>query len=248
MKKALFLTVLLIVTIPFYIKSCTSYKLDEETFYKDEYMELKVIRYQENIFLHYNGPTTRVACKSKNTKPQAWHKVKDKNWTQIYSTFPAFSNLGVEPSLSTLTEAARSGYHVTDANTLIYTTGGASITVSWDGCVSFKSWHPKKLSDELIDQKQYLQCMEESKIKEDSGSLAQGWGKKNCKSENFYRDNTPTYSAIKATHNGDVSFIVTSRAFKDWDSYHITTKNYGKTWGVKGIKNEKNRDDNKISY
>jgi len=233
-KKSFILIALLMATSIFYLKSCTSYKLDEATFYKDKHMELKIVRYQENIFLHYNGPVFRVACKSENTRSQSWHKVQETNWTQVYSPLE-LSNLGWDPSLDTLIKAARLGYQVDDVDTLIYRTSGASVTVSWDGCGTFKSWSPKKIPDELVNQEPYLRCLEESRAKEEIGALVKGWGESNCKSENFYSENLPTISDIEATRDGHASFIVTSKAFLLGKSYQITTSNYGTTWEVLSV-------------
>lgn len=227
-KKELIIIFIAVIVFTYYISCTSSYKIDEKVFYKDAHMELKVARYQEHIFLHYNGPVFFIGCKSSNTRPQTWAKIKDKNWKQI-PNYSGLSGLGWDPDLDVLVNAAKSGYHVTDNNTLIFQTGGGGVKITWDGCGTFKSWSPQI---ELIDPQIYQQCINQNKEKEDKGSLPQGWGKSNCKRLVFNVDMALTYRNLKASNNGYASFEVSSKALILKTGYKVTTQDYGKTWNV----------------
>ena len=58
MKKGIIGVSLLLAIGASYFRFCTTYKLNEATFYKDNTIELKVVRFRENVFLHYNGRGT----------------------------------------------------------------------------------------------------------------------------------------------------------------------------------------------
>lgn len=225
---------LILILIAFYYKSCVPHKLNEVTFYKDESIELKVVRYLEVMLFHYNGPVFRIGCRSKNTQPQPWHKIQDRGWTQIYS-HPGFTNLGWDPSLNVLASSAKGAYQVTDVGTMIYQTPGLGIDVTWDACGSFRSWTVNKIPEEYVNSDGYLACLNDSKIKEDRGALVAGWGEANCKSYRFYNENSPVFYDMEAKRSGYASFKVSSKAFLTTESYRVETHDYGKSWNIEPI-------------
>jgi len=223
--------ILILLFVAFFYRSCVPHKLNEVTFYKDESIELKVVRYLEVMPLHYNGPVFRIGCRSKNTQPKAWHKIQDRGWTEI-RTHPGLVNLGWDPHLDVLSSLAKGGYHITDVDTMIYETLGIGIEVTWDACGSFISWTVNKIPEEYVNPDGYLTCVKDSKIKEASGALAKGWGEANCKSNRFYNSNKPTFFDMEAKRTGYASFKVSSKAFLSTELYSVETHNYGKSWNL----------------
>lgn len=224
--------IVILSLVAFLYRSCIPHKLNEATFYKDESIELKVVRYLKVMPFHYHGPVFQIGCRSKNTQPKAWHKIQDRGWTQIHS-HPGLANLGWDPDLNVLASTAKGGYHVTDKDTMIFQTHGAGIDVTWDACGSFKSWTVNKIPEEFVNPDGYLTCVKDSKIKEDSGALVKGWGEVNCKSYRFYNDNKPTFFDLEARRSGHASFKVSSKAFLTTEFYSVETHNYGKSWNSK---------------
>lgn len=227
-KKFIFFIILLLIAV-FVYKSFADYKRGEIVFYKDDSMELKIVVYQVNMPLHYNGPSTFIGCKSKNTRPQTWHTIQEKGWTQINSSI-GLSNLGWDPSLEVLADAARKSYSVTDVGTMIFQNFGLGVDVTWDACGSFESWTVNEIPDELVDSAKYSKCLEESKVKENAGALNNGWGELNCKSYRFFDENSPVFFDLRAEQSGIASFKVSSKAFLGTEVYSVETRNYGETW------------------
>lgn len=223
--------IFLLVPVIFFYRSCVPHKLNEATFYKDKNIELKVVRYLEVIPVHYIGPVFRVGCKSKNTKskPKAWEKIKDYGWSQI-STHTRMRGLGWDPNLNVLTQKAKAGYHVTDMDTIIYNSHDIGIKVTWDACGTFASWNANKIPEEYVNPEKYKSCLKDKKIKEDRGALRKGWGKANCKSFRFFKENRVLFYNMLAKKAGYASFDISSKAFLLAKTYRVITNNYGETW------------------
>ena len=229
--------ILILFLVAFFYRSCVPHKLNEATFYKDESIELKVVRYLEVLPFHFNGPVFRIGCRSKNTQPKAWHKIQDRGWAQIHS-HPGLANLGWDPHLSILARSAKGGYQVTDVDTMIYQIPGLGVEVTWDACGSFRSWTVNKIPEEYVNPDGYLTCVKDSKIKEDSGALATGWGEANCKSNRFYNENSPVFFDMEAKRSGYASFKVSSKAFLTTESYRVETHDYGRSWDIQPIQDK----------
>jgi len=232
--KKIFWSVILFILLGLFYRSCVPHKLNEATFYQDENIELKVVRYLEVMPFHYHGPVFRVGCRSENTHPKAWHKMQDRGWTEI-PTHSGLSNLGWNPKLEVLASSGKGGYYITDKDTMIFQTSTTSIKITWDACSSFQDWSINSLPDGLVNPEGYNSCLKDSKIKEASGALCVGWGKANCASYRFLNGNEPTYFDFKAKQYGYASFKVSSRAFLKSKTYSVLTNDYGKTWEIEPI-------------
>lgn len=211
-----------------FYKRYIPHKLDEATFYKDDFLELKVVRYLENMPFHYYGNVARVMARSSNTAHCYKRKYQDSGWRELGTPF-GDDPLGPNPSLELLVEAARNTLKVTDQGTMIY--GKNGVVVTWDGCGTMRYWGANNIKgSDFVSTDKYEKCLEESLIKEKNGALSKGWGKLNCWSRNFHGENSFHTWDLYAKKDGYASFKVKSNAFKDSIILLVETHDFGKTW------------------
>jgi hypothetical protein len=228
----------ILLLVVFYYKSCVHRKLDEQTFYKDKNIELKVVRFLEVLPFHYVGPTVRIGCHSKNTQPEAWHKIQEHGWKEIHSHS---GMVGGDADIKSLAKSAKAGYHITDVDTMIYQSHGYGISVSWDACGSFSEWSASAMPEGIIDPQPYKTCLEELGDKKDKGYYIEGFDAEgSCRAKRFYKIEGPSFSRLDAKSSGYASFTISSDAFITTKSYKIETHDYGKSWSLKPLEERLN--------
>ena len=218
--------ILVLILAALFYRSCVSHKLNEEVFYDDGNIELKVVRYFENLPFHYRGITFRVGCRSRNTVAQPGYKIQDPGWRDI-GTYVGMMDLGPEPILNDLVDAAKGGYRLTESDTMIYigALGTApGVAVTWDACRTFSYWRLKSIPDDYVKQEGYQGCLREHP----------SW-LSTCKKWRFRGEYSPVFHDLEAKASGYASFVVSSMAFLETDSYKIETHDYGKTWNLHPI-------------
>ncbi len=200
-----------------FISSCGSStsKLDEAIFYKGSNFQLKLVRYDASLPLHYVGEVFRVLCSSANTKNSPGHKTQDAGWVTL-------GNGGAIGSKSAdeLLEPEQHNYIVIDENTLVWT--GIGLHVSFDACGKFRGWYPASLSDELF-----------TKVEKPSRCKPKGGA--DCRHYDFKDDRVPHFENIQVKTGGQVSFKVRSKAFSNEKGLHVESTDFGSTWIVKSI-------------
>lgn len=190
-------------------------KLDEFVFYKGPNFSLKVVRYYRNLFLSYNGEVFSVQCSSKHTRKYKKSITQDEGWRQLSSggaigtksAQDVFHNIGNE-------------YTIIDDKTILVTTSG--ISVSFDACQSFHRWYPTQLPSELINP-----------VEKPSHCAPKGTG--DCRHYDFLDDRKPTYEDVKVDTNGTISFLTSSKSYKDVNKLRVTSTDFGKTWSIEKL-------------
>ena len=154
----------------------------------------------------------------------------DHGWTEIYNHS---SLVAGNPDLKVLALSAKSGYHITDVDTMIYQSHGSSIKVTWDACGSFSDWSANDMPENIMSQEGYIKCLKKLNAKKAKGYYIEGFDvEKSCKAQKFYSVKEPLFSNLNAKHSGYASFKVSSKAFLTTESYKVETHNYGKSWGL----------------
>ena len=200
-----------------FLSSCgpSASKLDEVTFYKGSNFQLKLVRYDASLPLHYIGEVFRVLCSSANTKSSPGHKTQDAGWVTL-------GNGGAIGSKSAdeLVERERDKYLIIDENTLVWT--GIGLHVSFDACGKFRGWYPASLSDELVTH-----------IEKPSHCKPKGGA--DCRHYDFMGDRVPHFENIQVKTGGQVSFKVRSKALSNEKGLHVESTDFGSTLIVKSI-------------
>ena len=200
-----------------FLSSCgpSASKLDEAIFYKGSNFQLKLVRYDASLPLHYIGEVFRVLCSSANTKNSPGHKTQDAGWVTL-------GNGGAIGSKSAdeLVEGEQHNYIVIDENTLVWT--GIGLHISFDACGKFQGWYPASLSDELFTQVE-------------KPSHCKPNGEAGCRHYNFMGDRVPHFKNIQVKTGGQVAFKVRSKAFNNEKGLHVESTDFGSTWIVKSI-------------
>lgn len=194
---------------------CVPHKLDESVFYEGPEFKLKVVRYYENLPLHYTGEVFRVQCSSAQTANSPRHSKQDAGWVTI-------GNGGAIGSTSArdLVDQVRPNYLVMDERTLVWK--GTVLNVSFDGCGTFRHWDPTTLPKELIDPV-------------DKPDYCAPKGTADCRYYDFHGDRQPQFDKIRTNSSGHVSFLVRSKSFKGGAVFRVESKDHGKTWRVKAL-------------
>lgn len=210
--------------------------IGEDTFYKDEYIELKVVLMHENLPLHYVGNSYSVACHSQNTKGSLpndeaeWKfDLIEKDWNRVPDAHLG-NAVGSDKDavLKSLVAEAKKTYIVFDKMTFAFT-AGTRLVVSFDGCATFRSWDlAKDLPAELLPSTtpEFEKCVELEKGFGLSAAAIQG----NCSPSKFSGENKPVFHGIVASSKGYVAFEVNSQVFGERDSLSVETSDFGKTW------------------
>lgn len=214
MKKIIWFIVLLIAVglVAVTYSRCTPRKLDETVFYNGPVFKLKLVRYYENLPLHYTGPVFRVQCSSARTANSPRGAKQDSGWVTI-------GNGGAIGSTSAeeLVDRVRGNYLVMDDHTLVWKS--TVLHVSFDACGTFRYWDPTTLPKALIDPV-------------DKPDYCAPRGAADCRYYDFQGTRAPQFEAIRTGTSGQVSFRVHSRGFKGGVVYRVESEDYGKTWRV----------------
>lgn len=213
-----FLTIIVMTTIwNIALVSCSqaTQKLDEAVFYEGPYFKLKVVRYHENLPLHYTGEVFRVQCASEHTAHSPGHKTQDPGWRTLGNGSAIGSKNAAE-----LVEREHRNYLVIDDQTLVWL--GNGVSVSFDACGQFRAWYPTSLPEELIDQV----------VKPD---LCAPKGKADCRHYDFQGDRAPHFGDIQVSRQGAISFTIRSKAFRGERTVRVHSTDFGRTWTFTSI-------------
>ena len=184
-------------------------KLDEAVFYDGPQFKLKLVRYYENLPLHYTGEVYRVMCGSAATAQSPAHKTQDAGWVAIGNGGAIGSKSAAE-----LVARVRDAYRVIDERTLVWT--GNGLQISYDACGQFRSWYPTSLPRDMIDT-----------LAKPEWCAPKGTG--DCRHYDFMGDRTPRFDSIEVRRDGRVGFTARSAAFKA-GAVRVESSDSGRTW------------------
>jgi len=187
-------------------------RLDEYVFYDGPQFRLKVVRYYRNIPFNYLGEHAVVMCRSENTGDFPGNDAADAGWRMLAEAPAQGSRDAREVALG-----IRDDYQVLDAHTLIAKTG--VFNISFDACGHFINWDPTRLPQTMIN----------AVPRPDSCAPA---GPLDCRFSDFEGDRKPLYEQISVAGEGQVSFRVSTPAFRGVRSLHVQTRNNGALWHV----------------
>lgn len=185
-------------------------KLDEAPIYDGPLFRLKLVRYFENLPLHYTGEVFRVQCASAQTQNSPAHKTQDAGWVSLGNGGAIGSKSAAE-----LAERERSHYLVINDHTLVWI--GNGVNVSFNACGSFRGWYPTALPENLI-------------VPAEKPSYCKPKGNVDCRHFDFQGEREPRFEEIQASADGRISFVMRSRALRDSKSVRVQSEDFGKTW------------------
>lgn len=185
-------------------------KLDEATIYEGSQFRLKLVRYFEDLPLHYTGEVFRVQCSSQQTRNSPAHKTQDAGWVTLANGGAIGSKSAAE-----LAERERHNFLVVDDQTLVWT--GIGVSVSFDACGSFQSWYPTSLPEVwIVPAKKPDYCKPQGNV--------------DCRNYDFLDERAPRFEEIRVTPLGTISFIARSKAIRNNNSVRVLSADFGKTW------------------
>lgn len=190
--------------------SPTTRKLDEATIYEGPHFRLKLVRYFENLPFHYTGEVFRVQCASAHTANSPSHETQDAGWVTLGNGGAIGSKSAVE-----LAERERRNYIVVDHQTLVWI--GNGVNVSFDACGRFRGWYPTTLPEELIDP-----------VAKPEYCAPRGTA--DCRHYDFLGDREPRFEELRVSPQGNISFVVRSKAFRNHKAMGIQSMDFGRTW------------------
>lgn len=194
--------------------SCTNSlnRLDEEVFYKGPAFSLKLVRYYENLPLHYTGEIFVVSCSSSATATSPAHRTQDHGWVQVGRGGAIGSRTAHDMVLR-----EQSRYLVINDRALAVP--GTVLQVSFNACGSFAQWDPITLPADLI-------------APVDKPDFCKPKGLGDCRYYDFQDDRMPQYNDIASDSAGMLTFTVQAKAFKHGRRLKVTTLDYGQTWSI----------------
>jgi hypothetical protein len=233
MKKRYYLVIVLVallLLVLLYQRACTSRKIAEATFYKDRFVELKVVLRFENLPLHYQGEVTSVACRSSGTRgfPPWKRDFVEAGWNIAPLAPMRFGSGTLTKSIGEWARAAKDAYRVTDQMTVViprYT----DLWITWNGCLSFVRWDVKAdfPQDSVVDTNPaYEACLAMFAKQKAQGTPMAG----DCYYSRWSRNDPLEFSGVVAKRNGSASFRVRSNAFRSDQAYTVSTDTFGKEW------------------
>lgn len=189
-------------------------KLDEATFYEGRHFRLKLVRYFENLPLHYTGEVFRVHCASAGTANSPAHKTQDAGWVTLANGGAIGSK-----SAARLAERERRNYAVVDDRTLAWI--GNGVNVSFDACATVRGWYLKSVPPELIVPAAKPDFCAQPKV--------------DCSHLDFVGDRAARFTDLQVDPQGSVSFVVHSRAFRNAGAISVHSPDSGRTWKVEPL-------------
>jgi hypothetical protein len=187
-------------------------KLDEVVFYQGPHFKLKLVRYYENLPLHYVGEVYRVQCASARTAHSPAHATQDSGWVTIGNGGAIGSTSAAE-----LVEQVRPNYTVVDHSTLVWT--GNGLEVSFDACGTFLSWYPTTLPAKMIDPVRKPEYCAPA-------------GTADCRHYDFLGDRAPRFDSIEVRPAGRIGFVARSPSILPRGAVRIESSDSGRTWAV----------------
>lgn len=188
-------------------------KLDEALIYEGRQFRLKLVRYFENLPLHYTGEVFRVQCSSMQTVESPANRTQEAGWVTLGNG----SAIGSQ-SAAELADREGRNYLVVDEQTLVWI--GTGVNVSFDACGRFRGWYPTALPEDLI-------------VPVEKPDYCKPNGSADCRHYDFMGVREPRFEEIQVTPQGFISFIVRSKAIRNGKSVLVRSKDYGKTWQTK---------------
>lgn len=210
-------------------------KLGETTFLQNKKIALKLITRREYLPLHYSGDAYSIVCKSNQTtnfKEQKTFFI-EQGWNTIPSL--ALSCLvgdSIKCDHQKLSEEAKRYFYLFGNSTVISITE-YGVHVSFNGCQTFASWNIALLINklEINESPEFRQCQDYNAKVINQG--IHDTGNTNCFYLNFIKKNKILFSNVYASDEGVVSFLMTSKIFKNGLVFHIESIDFGKTWQTK---------------
>lgn len=188
-------------------------KLDEAVLHEGPEFRLKLVRYHENLPLHFVGEIARVQCASRATAGSKPHKTQDAGWVALgYGTRD-----GKTLSATLWAERERPNYRVFGPRTLAWV--GNGVSVSFDACATFASWYPTALPVAWIDSAPRPEHCSPK-------------GKTDCRYLDFEGARAPRYEDLRVTEQGEVAFTVRSSALKDGKQVRVASADFGRSWRI----------------
>ncbi len=187
-------------------------KLDEATFYDGPQFKLKLVRYHENLPLHYTGEVFRVQCASERTADAPAHATQDAGWVTLGNGGAIGSRSAAE-----LAERERGNYRVIDERTLAWL--GNGVSVSFDACGQFRSWYPTALPADLIDP-----------VEKPEHCAPKGTG--DCRHYDFLGDRVATFEQLEVRQDGRIAFVARSKSIRPAGAVRVESSDSGRTWAV----------------
>lgn len=187
-------------------------KLDGAIIYQGAQYRLKLVRYFENLPLHYTGEVFRVQCSSAQTQSSPANKTQDAGWVSLGNGGAIGSKSAAE-----LAERERRNYLVVDDRILVWI--GNGVNVSFDACGSFRGWYPTSLPEDLT-------------VPADKPDYCKPKGNVDCRQYDYLGEREPHFKDIRANVDGHVSFVVSSKALRNGKSVRVESVDFGKTWNT----------------
>lgn len=206
---------LLLLALPPLVAACgpSARKLDEATIHDGPVYRVKLVRYHENIPLHYTGEVFRVLCASDRTASSPAHRTQEAGWVTI-------GNGGAigAGNAAQIAERERAHYVVVDDRTLAWI--GFGVNVSFDACGSFRGWSPTDLPPEMIDA-----------VEKPEWCRPKGTG--DCRHYDFFGDRQARFESLVVTPAGRIAFTARSAAFKGGAAVEVSSEDHGRTWATR---------------
>ncbi len=187
-------------------------KLDETIFYEGPQFKLKLVRYHENLPLHYTGEVFRVQCASAGTAHSPPHDTQDAGWVTLGNGSAIGSASAVQ-----VAERERANYRIIDEQTLAWL--GTGVTVSFDACGEFRGWYPTMLPADMIDP------VEKPEYCAPRGTA-------DCRHYDFLGDRAPTFERLDVRADGRITFVARSRSIRPAGAVRVESPDSGRTWTV----------------
>jgi hypothetical protein len=215
--KKVFYVILLIALAGFttvFYRTCVPHtsRLDEVVFYEGPEFKLKIVRYYENLPLHYVGEVFRVMCQSANTRSRPGQKFQDAGWRTLTNG----GAIGTK-SAGDLIQTVKPRFKIIDDRILAYQSN-IVLLVTFDACGRFSEWNPKLLPRGLI-------------APPPEGQRCIKLTDRSCQYDLFAGDRFPVFDEIVANKNGHISFLVKSKALLiKGSAYRVESADYGESW------------------
>jgi hypothetical protein len=190
-------------------------RLDDAPIHTSPTLRLRLVRYYENLPLHYTGEIYVVQCASDATRDAPAGATSDAGWVALGRG----GAIGSERAAD-LVASQRERYHVLGARLLVWT--GTVLKVSFDGCGSFATWDPTTLGADAI-------------LPAPKPDFCAPVGAGDCRYMDFEGDRAPRYEEIVATEGGAITFRISSKAFRRAAALRVSSEDGGTTWTVAEI-------------
>ena len=190
-------------------------RLDEHVFHEGPGYRLKVVRYYENIPLHFTGEIYSVQCQSPGTRDFAAHPTQDAGWRQLERG----AAIGTQDAAELVSRLA-GRYRPIDDTRLVWTR--RIFQVSFDACAHVASWDPSSLPPEAIDSVE-------------KPDFCAPKGNADCRAMDFEGAREPRYEEIEVERDGRIGFVVRTPALRANTGLRVTSDDSGRSWRVEPL-------------